>query len=233
VRIPRDREQAQRTAGSPTPLGKQEGQYRWSSVFPALYSVDFETALVRIALDDGTIGWGEAQAPLAPEVACAIIDRLLCPVLRGAEFDGTLECVATLWDSGTGRLRAEALAARRSGVQPVTDIGGCVADELADLAIPRSLALRPPITERGHRDANPSRHVAFVQQGFDWLVAHFACALGASNRFHTPMMGLWVCGRSMWAMWAKMWAADQTRDFWLRWRSFSIRTAFSEVSGIR
>ena len=109
MRISRDREPARRTAGSPTPLDDQEGPYRWSSVFPALYSVDFETALVRITLDNGTRGWGEAQAPLAPEVACAIVDRLLSPVLRGAEFDGTLECVGALWDRmySTMRVRGQ------------------------------------------------------------------------------------------------------------------------------
>ena len=109
VRIPRDREQARSTAGSPTPLENHEGPYRWSSVFPALYSVDFETALVRVTLDDGTIGWGEAQAPLAPEVACAIIDRLLWPVLRGAEMDGSIECIAALWDRmySTMRVRGQ------------------------------------------------------------------------------------------------------------------------------
>jgi galactonate dehydratase len=109
VRIPRDRERAQRTAGSPTPLDNRERQYRWSTVFPALYSIDFETALVRVTLDDGTIGWGEAQAPLAPEVACAIIDRLLCPVLRGAEFDGSIEDIASFWDRmySTMRVRGQ------------------------------------------------------------------------------------------------------------------------------
>jgi D-galactarolactone cycloisomerase len=109
VHIPRDREQAQRTAGSPTPLDGETGPYRWSTVFPALYSVDFETALVRVRLDDGTVGWGEAQAPLAPEVACTIIDLLLKPVVRGSEFDGSLESIEALWDRmySTMRVRGQ------------------------------------------------------------------------------------------------------------------------------
>src|SRR6202044_1119872 len=98
VHLPRDRDQSERTAGSPTPLDGQKGVYRWSTVFPALYSIDFETALVRITLDNGLVGWGEAQAPLAPEVACAIIDRLLAAVVRDGEFDGSLECIELLWD---------------------------------------------------------------------------------------------------------------------------------------
>jgi galactonate dehydratase len=98
VHIPRDRDNAERTAGSPTPLGNQEGLYRWSTVFPALYAIDFETALVRVQLDDGKVGWGEAQAPLAPEVACTIVDLLLRPVVCGSEFDGSLECIESLWE---------------------------------------------------------------------------------------------------------------------------------------
>jgi D-galactarolactone cycloisomerase len=109
VRLPRDRAEVERTAGSPTPLGNQAGRYRWSTVFPALYSVDFETALVRVTLDDGTVGWGEAQAPLAPEVACCIIDGLLRAVLVGEDFDGAIERIASLWDRmySTMRVRGQ------------------------------------------------------------------------------------------------------------------------------
>ena len=109
VHIPRDRDNAERTAGSPTPLGNQEGLYRWSTVFPALYAIDFETALVRVQLDDGKVGWGEAQAPLAPEVACTIVDLLLRPVVCGSEFDGSLECIESLWERmySTMRVRGQ------------------------------------------------------------------------------------------------------------------------------
>lgn len=109
VRLPRDRGPAEHTAGSPTPLHNKEGRYRWSTVFPALYSLDFETALVRVTLNDGTVGWGEAQAPLAPEVACCIIDRLLRPVLIGEDFDGSIDRIESLWDRmySTMRVRGQ------------------------------------------------------------------------------------------------------------------------------
>ena len=102
VRLPREREKAVRTAGSPTALIDGAGDYRWSAVFPALYAVHFETALVKVTLDSGLIGWGEAQAPLAPEVACAIVDRLLEPVLKGAEFDGSIARIDVVGDPGHG-----------------------------------------------------------------------------------------------------------------------------------
>ena len=97
VRLPRDLEGARRTAGSPTLLEAATSDYRWSAVFPALYSIHFETALIKVATNEGLTGWGEAQAPLAPEVACTIIERLLKPALLGAEFDGTVAGIRELW----------------------------------------------------------------------------------------------------------------------------------------
>jgi galactonate dehydratase len=62
-----------------------------------IYSTRFETALVRITLDSGDAGWGEAQAPVAPEVACTIIDRILAPVIEGLEFNGAIDEIESLW----------------------------------------------------------------------------------------------------------------------------------------
>lgn len=109
VRIPRNRSKAERSAGSPTPLETRLGQYAWSTVFPTLYAADFETALIKVALDDGTAGWGEAQAPLAPEVACTIVRLLLAPVLVGAEFAGAVSEIEALWDKmyATMRVRGQ------------------------------------------------------------------------------------------------------------------------------
>lgn len=97
VRLPRDFTAARGTAGSPTAVAGS-GEYRWSTAYPVLYSVNFETALVRVELDDGLVGWGEAQAPLAPEVACTIVERLLRPALEAAEFDGTPAGITALWE---------------------------------------------------------------------------------------------------------------------------------------
>lgn len=96
IRLPRDLEAATGTAGTPNQLTGQ-GAYRWSRDYPALYSVYIETALIRVTLSNGLIGWGEAQAPLAPEVACTIVDRLLRPVLEGTAFEGTRESIERLW----------------------------------------------------------------------------------------------------------------------------------------
>jgi D-galactarolactone cycloisomerase len=90
VRVPRDGQSARGLAGSPTGVSG-EGRYRWSTAYPVLYPVDFETALVRVDLSNGMTGWGEAQAPLVPEVACTIIELLFSPLLAGRSFAGTPE----------------------------------------------------------------------------------------------------------------------------------------------
>ncbi|MBM3724525.1 MAG: mandelate racemase/muconate lactonizing enzyme family protein [Acidobacteria bacterium] len=109
IRLPRDITAATGRAGSPTQLAAGASRYRWSQVFPCLYSTDFETALVRITTTEGRVGWGEAQAPLAPEVACTIVERLLAPVLEDQEFEGSPESIAVWWDRlySTMRVRGQ------------------------------------------------------------------------------------------------------------------------------
>ncbi|MCY3834773.1 MAG: mandelate racemase/muconate lactonizing enzyme family protein [Chloroflexi bacterium] len=59
--------------------------------YRALYSAYFETAFVKITTAEGAVGWGEALAPVAPEVVCAIIEQLLAPVLIGCDpLDGNV-----------------------------------------------------------------------------------------------------------------------------------------------
>jgi galactonate dehydratase len=95
IKIPRDLTAARGTAGSPAPLqqsseqqdGDQRagGDYRWAATYETLYSTKIETALIKVETDSGVIGWGEAQAPLAPEVVCAIVKTLLAPTLIGED----------------------------------------------------------------------------------------------------------------------------------------------------
>ncbi|MCC6367436.1 MAG: mandelate racemase/muconate lactonizing enzyme family protein [Bryobacterales bacterium] len=99
VRMPRDMDAATGTAGSPTQLAAGASGYRWSTVFPCLYSTNFETALVKVTAGSGLTGWGEAQAPLAPEVACEIVRLLLAPLWVGMEFAGDPETIAEWWDA--------------------------------------------------------------------------------------------------------------------------------------
>lgn len=62
----------------------------------SLYGSCREALVVRITADDGTVGWGEALAPVAPEVAAAAIELLLTPALIGADPTRVRPLVASL-----------------------------------------------------------------------------------------------------------------------------------------
>jgi galactonate dehydratase len=84
----------------PRPTDSRGDYYRrppWRS----LYSDRFETLLVSLTADDGTVGWGEALAPVAPEVPAAVVDRLLAPFLIGADPLSTRR----LWSELSGLMR--------------------------------------------------------------------------------------------------------------------------------
>ncbi|WP_420037145.1 mandelate racemase/muconate lactonizing enzyme family protein [Streptomyces sp. cg28] len=51
----------------------------------SLYSGRFETLLVEIGTDEGCTGWGEALAPVGPEIPAAVVDRLLADQLVGQD----------------------------------------------------------------------------------------------------------------------------------------------------
>jgi galactonate dehydratase len=93
----RDTGQSTGTAGSPAKLKEGDSTYRWAEYYPVIYSRRFETAVVRVELESGEVGWGEAQAPVAPEVACAVVNHILRPVLEGMNFSGSLEAIEKLW----------------------------------------------------------------------------------------------------------------------------------------
>ncbi len=65
------------------PEGAGRGDYFLRPPYRALYSAYFETVFVKISMADGDIGWGEALAPVAPEVVQQIIEQLLAPALIG------------------------------------------------------------------------------------------------------------------------------------------------------
>ncbi|OKI54839.1 mandelate racemase [Micromonospora sp. CB01531] len=67
--------------GSAEPLPGYAVRHPWRSI----YSPRFETLLVRLTTTSGATGWGEALAPVAPEVPAEVVRRLLAPVLIGAD----------------------------------------------------------------------------------------------------------------------------------------------------
>lgn len=52
----------------------------------AAYTRNFETAIVKVTLADGTVGWGEATEPICPEVICTLAVHLIAPFVGGRSF---------------------------------------------------------------------------------------------------------------------------------------------------
>ena len=67
------------------PQGAGQESYFLRPPYRALYSAYFETAFVKITTDAGAFGWGEALAPVAPEVVQQIVEQLLAPALIGRD----------------------------------------------------------------------------------------------------------------------------------------------------
>ncbi|GAA5019776.1 mandelate racemase/muconate lactonizing enzyme family protein [Actinopolymorpha pittospori] len=64
---------------------RDEDGYVVRAPWRSLYSARNETVLVRLRTDDGSVGWGEALAPVGPEVVATAIDQLLAPQLLGRD----------------------------------------------------------------------------------------------------------------------------------------------------
>lgn len=172
VRLPRDIARSRGTAGSPTSL-TGDGAYRWSTAYPVLYSENFETALVRVELANGLVGWGEAQAPLAPEVACSIVTHLLRPALEGAEFDGTTERISALWDRmyATMRVRGQNggfMFDAMSGVDlALWDLAGKIAGKPVCALLSAEPKLRIPVYLSGTSGHGAAERAAFAARYAD------------------------------------------------------------------
>ena len=147
IRLPRDLAAARGTSGSPTGLAGG-GDYRWSAAYPVLYATDFETAIVRVGLDDGLVGWGESQAPLVPEVACTIVERLLRPAVLGAAFDGSATAIRHLWDRMdlTMRVRGQSGGFLRDAMSGVDLALWDLAGKIAGKPVSQLLAAQPKQT---------------------------------------------------------------------------------------
>lgn len=59
--------------------------YYFEAEWREAYSTQSQSCLIKLTTDSGHVGWGEAQAPLVPEVAGTIVKELLGPILIGQD----------------------------------------------------------------------------------------------------------------------------------------------------
>lgn len=76
--------------------------YSIPRTYNTIYSSCLETTIVKVTAEDGTVGWGEAQAPVLPEVAETIINRLFAPLLCGGTI-APLAVQQTLYEAMRAR----------------------------------------------------------------------------------------------------------------------------------
>jgi L-alanine-DL-glutamate epimerase-like enolase superfamily enzyme len=67
----------------PATLGRSS--YYFEADWREAYSTQSQSCFIRIETDTGLVGWGEAQAPLVPEVAGTLIRELLGPIVLGMD----------------------------------------------------------------------------------------------------------------------------------------------------
>lgn len=82
-----------------TTLSRYEFKPGWQTVYAKMV----ETPLIRVELTDGTIGWGESNTPVAPEIVCVMIDAAITEMVINREFANPTELWDFVYDSQRGR----------------------------------------------------------------------------------------------------------------------------------
>ncbi|MCM3745910.1 mandelate racemase/muconate lactonizing enzyme family protein [Paenibacillus pasadenensis] len=78
---------------------RKDSDYYVRPEYRSIYSRNLETLLVKITTECGIYGWGEALAPVAPEVTGEIIDKLFTPFLIGQDARNIDVIWSKLYDS--------------------------------------------------------------------------------------------------------------------------------------
>ncbi len=85
--------------GSAPRQSRLEFRDGWQTVYPTTV----EAVLVKVTFTDGSIGWGESNSPIGPEVAALICERLLAPMVVGRSFAEPVALWDFLYDAQRGR----------------------------------------------------------------------------------------------------------------------------------
>lgn len=78
-------------------------RYEFKEGWQTVYATAVETPLVRVELSDGTVGWGESNTPIAPEIVCMMLDRAIAPMVVRRSFAGPQQLWDFAYDTQRGR----------------------------------------------------------------------------------------------------------------------------------
>ena len=82
---------------------RQTERFEFKRGWQTVYARYIETPLVKVTLSDETVGWGEANAGIGPEVVCLIVNELLAQMVEGREFENPAALWDFLYDTQRGR----------------------------------------------------------------------------------------------------------------------------------
>jgi L-alanine-DL-glutamate epimerase-like enolase superfamily enzyme len=134
-----------------------------------VYARQVETALVRVTLSDGSVGWGEATEPICPEVICRLATGLLAPLAASTSFADP----AGLWDfcydlnRGRGHMAGYQLLAMAALDVAVWDALGHRHDMPVCAVLSAAPRRRVPVYLSGIRRASIEERVALLRQMTD------------------------------------------------------------------
>jgi len=78
-------------------------RFEFKQGWQTVYARHVESPLIKVELSDGSIGWGEANCGIGPEILCAITDNIIEQMVVGREFGSPFQLWDFLYDSQRGR----------------------------------------------------------------------------------------------------------------------------------
>jgi L-alanine-DL-glutamate epimerase-like enolase superfamily enzyme len=141
------------------------------------YPPQAQTCLVRITADDGTVGWGEAHAPLGPAATKAVVEDVLAPIVLGKDP----LAIERHWEYmyGSQRLRGHVTGYQMEAISGVDialwDLAGKLLDVPVYTLLGAPLRTELPCYASGVPGKTPEERFAsaerFVDEGFTGVKA--------------------------------------------------------------
>jgi galactonate dehydratase len=78
-------------------------RFEFKQGWQTIYARYIETPLVKVTLSDGTVGWGEANSGIGPEVVCLIVNELIAQIIEGQEYENPSALRDFLYNTQRGR----------------------------------------------------------------------------------------------------------------------------------
>lgn len=78
-------------------------RFEFKQGWQTVYARYVESPLLKVTLADGTVGWGEANCGIGPEVLCSIVDNVAAQMVTGREFGDPAALWDFLYDAQRGR----------------------------------------------------------------------------------------------------------------------------------